>query len=94
VGDLVVAGGNQLPQPTFAAWLVLASQQGQDEGVPEKCNVGAALLGIDSVWHDFTSVFRVAPSIAAGQALEKMRNSVGGGVVGAAGGGQPGGQIA
>ena len=94
VGDLVVAGGNQLLQTALAARLVLAPQQGQDERVPEKCNVGATFLGIDSVWHGSTSMFGVGPSIPADQTLEKMRNSVGGGVVGAAGSDHPGGQIA
>jgi hypothetical protein len=93
VGDLVVAGGNQLPQTALAAGLVLASQQGQDERVPEQRNVSAAFLGIDSVWHGSTSVFGIGPSIPAGQAPEKVRNYVGGGVVGTAGRGCPGGQI-
>ena len=94
VGDLVVAGSYQFPQTAFAAGLVLASQQGQDEPIAEKGNVGAAFLGIDSVGHGSTSVFGVGPSIPAGQARGKVRNYVGGGVVGAAGRGRPGGQIA
>ena len=94
VGDLVVAGGDLLPQPALAAGLVVAPQQGQDERVPEQRNLGAPFFGIDSVGHGFTSVLKYGPSIAAGQAREKMRNSVGGGVGAGCSGGRFGGQIA
>ena len=42
VGDVVVAGGDLLPQPLLAAGWVLATQQGQDEGVAKEGDLGAS----------------------------------------------------
>jgi hypothetical protein len=46
VGDLVAASSDFLPQLLFAAWWVLAAQQGQDEGVAKERDLGQSILGI------------------------------------------------
>jgi len=62
VGDVVVAGGDLLPQVPLAAGRVLVTQKGQDEGVTEEDDLGALIFGIDFVGHGLTSL-TVLPSV-------------------------------
>ena len=50
-----MAGGDLLAQAVLAAGVVLAAQQGQDEGVAEEGDLGAAVFGIDRDGHGTTS---------------------------------------
>jgi hypothetical protein len=77
VGNLVVAGRDQLAQAALAAGLELVAQQGQDERVAEQRNRRAALLGIDTFRHASTSWMGVGAtrSVPAGQGAGKTQNS-------------------